>query len=118
MPMGRTVGTERRRSKRIPLSVSVKIESLDHLVLFYGHCNTADVSLHGCQFFVTRPFKRGTRLLLDIRDAYHTISVHAHVVRSLPAAPGMKGMLWRVGVEITNPGNYWGVESPPPDWAL
>ena len=115
MPEVQTIGTERRRSQRMLLSVPIIIESLDRLVFFSGRCNTTDVSLHGCQFFISRPFRRGVELRLDIPQTQSTAT--AHVVRSMPASPDMKVMLWKVGVEFTHPGNYWGVD-PPPDWVL
>ncbi|TAL12206.1 MAG: PilZ domain-containing protein [Nitrospirae bacterium] len=110
-----TRGTERRRSHRVLLAAPIIIESLDSLVFFSGRCNTVDVSFHGCQFFISRPFRRGVQLRLDIPHTQHTAI--AHVVRSMPAAPDMKVMLWKVGVELAHPGNFWGVESPP-DWVL
>ena len=115
MPEVQTIGTERRRSQRILLAVPINIESLDPLLLFSGRCNTADVSFHGCQFFLSRPLKRGVRLRLDIPHTQATAT--AHVVRSMPAAADMKVMLWKIGVECAHPGNFWGVESPP-DWVF
>ena len=114
MTTAETIGTERRRSQRIPLSIPITIASLEPSLLFSGLCNTLDVSFHGCQFFLSRPFKHGTRLLLESSDTQHTIS--AHVVRSMPATPDMNVMLWKISVELTHPGNFWGVQSPPPDW--
>jgi hypothetical protein len=26
--------------------------------------------------------------------------------------------LWRVGIALNRPANFWGVPSPPPDWIL
>src|ERR1700752_5298914 len=116
MLIGRTINTERRRSRGMPLADPLDIDSLGPLVPFCGQCNTADVSFRGCQFFITRPFKHGTRLRLEIPKTQATLT--ALVVRSIPAVPGMKEMLWRVCVELPTPGNYWGVEPPPPDWAF
>ena len=116
MPVAQTIGTERRLSQRVSLSTPIHIESLDPLVLFSGRCNTADVSFHGCQFFVSRPFQHGVRLRLDIPDTPGTVT--AHVVRAMPAAPAMNVRLWKVGVELDHRGNVWKVESPPADWVL
>jgi len=110
----RTIGTERRRSQRMPLSIPVDVVSFDSSPPFRGRCNTIDVSFHGCQFFITRPFKHGARLLLDILNTHHTAT--AYVVRVMPAVPDMKVMLWKIGVALDLPSNYWGVETPPPDW--
>ena len=111
-----TIGTERRRSQRIPLAVPIDVTSVTPSQVFGGRCNTIDVSFHGCQFFITRPFKHGERLLICIPDTQRTTS--AHVIRSMPAMPGMSVRLWKVAVDLTQPGNFWEVESPPPDWAF
>ena len=125
MLVDQTIGTQRRRSQRIPLSIPIMITSLEPSLLFSGLCNTMDVSFHGCQFFISCPFKHGTRLLLEqhgtrllleIPDMQHTTS--ARVVRSIPAIQGMQMMLWKVSVELNHPGNLWGVQSPPSDWVL
>jgi hypothetical protein len=108
------VGTERRRSERLRTAVVIYVTSLDPELEFSGRCNTTDVSLHGCQFFIARPFKHGAPLRLDIPDTQRTAT--ARVVRSMPVLPDMNVMLWKVGVELDLPGNCWGVERPPRDW--
>ena len=114
MPVALTVGTERRRSQRIPLTVSIDVTNADPSLLFSGRCNTIDVNAQGCQFFLTRPFKHGTPLLISVVDTYQTVT--ACVVRSMPASPEMHARLWKIGVEFARPGNYWGVQAPPPSW--
>jgi len=108
------IGTERRRSQRIALSVPINIASLAPL-LFSGRCNTVEVSFHGCQFFLSRPFKQGTQLRLDILDTQHTAT--AQVVRSISGMPDMQAKIWKICVELDDPGNVWGIASPPLDWA-
>ncbi len=106
---------ERRRSQRIPLAAPINISGLDSL-LFGGRCNTVDVSLHGCQFFITRPMRHGERLRIHVADTDCTVT--ARVVRSMPAVLDMKVKLWKISVEFESPCNVWGVESAPPDWTL
>jgi PilZ domain-containing protein len=113
----RAIGTERRRSRRVPLSVPIYITSLDSSTVFWGHCNTIEVSRHGCNFFISLPFRRGTPLLLDIPTARPSAIIRCHVVQTMPASPDLKAPLWKVGVEFTQPGNFWNVASPPADWA-
>ena len=122
MPVADFLTTDRRRSQRIPLSVPMMIESLEPTVLFGGRCNSVDVSLHGCQFFLSRPLKNGTQLRLVILDKPHSISlrgqvvsIRQHLFRSSPTGTELTAV-WKVGVEFTRPGNFWKVESPPTDW--
>ena len=111
MPVPLTVGAERRRSQRIALSLAIDVTNADPSLLFSGRCNTIDVNAHGCQFFLTRPFKHGTPLLISIVDAHQTAT--AYVVRSMPVSPEMHVRLWKICVEFVRPGNYWEVQSPP-----
>ena len=111
-----TISTERRRSQRLTMASVVHIVSLDPLLDFSGRCNTINVSLHGCQFFITRPFKHHAWLRLDVPNSNR--SVTARVVRSMPASPDINVKLWKVGVKFDRPGNFLGIDAPPPDWVL
>jgi len=80
---------------------------------------TSAVSLncHGCLYPSRHEYKRGSWVTLEIpgqRSAGKPRPVRAQVkfVR-LPRSPHE---LYQVGVELENPGNVWGVQSPPEDW--
>src|SRR5437016_5411978 len=104
MTLAPVIGTDRRRSQRVSLSVPIYITSLDSSMVFSGHCNTIEVSFHGCNFFIPLPFRRGTPLLLDIPHSRQPTIIRGHVVQSMPASPDLKAPLWKVGVEFTQPG--------------
>ncbi len=116
------VTADRRRSQRILWSVPLIIESLEPTVYFDGRCITVDVSLHGCQFYLPRPLKNGTPVRLVIRNAGQPAGVGGGVagVREqkgwvLAGFDRARGR-WRVCVEFAQPGNVWGIQSPPADW--
>lgn len=89
----------------------VFVLSLDTLA-YCGHLQTIEVSGHGCLLHALRPFKRDTRLRLDLLDGNRTTT--GRVVHSDPT--GMRLTSWTVALELDNPGNFWKVQSPPPNW--
>ncbi|TLY28601.1 MAG: PilZ domain-containing protein [Nitrospirae bacterium] len=103
---------ERRRSQRIPLSVPLFVTSLDPAYAFTGNVHATQVSGHGCMLHAFRPFKRGTKLRLDIVSRHY--STTAHVVHSHPT--GTPAPNWKVALELEKPGNFWRLSAPPPDW--
>lgn len=103
---------ERRRSQRIPLSIPLFVRSLDPSYAFTGQLHAIQVSGHGCVLHALRPFKRGTKLRLDIVSRH--CSTTAHVVHSDPT--GTSAPNWKVALELDKPGNVWRLTAPPPDW--
>ena len=99
------VSKERRRSRRLPLWVSIAVASLDPLVQFYGRLETVEVSNHGCLLCANRPFPRGTSLRLDM--PYSKRSATAHTVRSDPIGPHAKLKIWYVALELDKAGDIW-----------
>ncbi len=105
---------DRRHSQRIPLSIPLDVLSLDPFLVFSDSYHTVDVSYHGCRFIAHRPLPHHARLQLITLPRYCITS--AHVVRSLPVLRGPQVDTWYVAIELVTPGNFWDVESPPPDW--
>lgn len=107
---------DRRRSQRIPLKIPLIVVSLDPYLEIRDPCVVfvTVVSYHGCQFIAPRPFKHET--LLALSTPSNNRHIRAHVIRSIPVGPAAQATQWIVGVEFDTPGNYWDVETPPPDW--
>ena len=114
--LDQTSGTERRRSLRTTRASAVHVLGLGPSPAFSEHCTTVDVGSEGCRFRASRPFQHEDRLHLTILA--DGTAVTGHVVYSLPIRLDSDKMAWRVGVKFDAPGNYWEVESPPPDWLL
>src|ERR1700745_2616545 len=94
------IGTERRRSQRIPLQVPLIIMSLNPLLNFSERCTTIDLSSHGCRFSSPVPFKRGTWLRLAPPDGLRSTTAHAvHALQTGSSNP----QVWKVGVELDRP---------------
>lgn len=103
---------ERRRSQRIPQSISLFVRYLGSPVTFSGNLNTVEVSNHGCVIHALRPFPRGTEVCLDLLHSHRTTT--AHVVHSDPIGTGMHLTTWTVALELDQPGDVWMVNPRPP----
>jgi hypothetical protein len=65
----------------------------------------------GCGIKCSRPVETGTVLLLNGLPTAKMVS--ARVVNCISVAE----KLWILGLALEHPGNVWGIESPPEDWA-
>ncbi|MEE8201627.1 MAG: hypothetical protein V3R29_10710 [Candidatus Acidoferrales bacterium] len=103
----------RRRSQRIPLTVPLLVSSLDPSLKFSERCETVSVSKHGCILRAPRELPPGASLRLDIPHTNRAAT--AHVVHSELEHPGSKSA--RIGLELDQAENFWGIQFPPEDWA-
>jgi hypothetical protein len=95
---------ENRRSARVPLKISIKIEGATDA--FEGE--TIIVNLHGALISVTTSLKVGMRISVHVflTDKH----AGARVVFVNPDSPT------HCGIELDHPRNIWGVSLPPDDW--
>jgi hypothetical protein len=95
---------ENRRSARVPLKISIKIEGGTDA--FEGE--TIIVNLHGALISVTTSLKVGMRISVHVfLTGKHA---GARVVFVNPDSPT------HCGIELDHPLNIWGVSLPPDDW--
>jgi hypothetical protein len=103
-----------RRSTRLPLEVPVQITSLNPNVSFSERCNTTLVNAHGCGVISPRAMDMNLPVRLEIISAKrHTTALVSEVVPL-----GGDPETWLIGLELHNPGNFWGIEYAPSDWVL
>jgi hypothetical protein len=103
-----------RRSTRLPLEIPVQVTSLSAASPFSEQCNTTLVNAHGCGLISTRAITRGIQVRIEIVSAKrHTTAQVAEVVPL-----GGDPETWLVGLELDIPGNFWGIEYAPSDWAI
>jgi len=103
-----------RRSTRIRAEIAVRVTSLDPAVPFSEPCQTVIVNLQGCGLRVTRPIEPSTPLRIE--ELPGGGSVTAQAANCVPL--GTDGKFWLVGAELDEPGNVWGIQSPPADWTM
>jgi hypothetical protein len=101
-----------RRSTRLPLEIPVRVTSLDAALEFSEQCNTTLVNAHGCGIIAQRALPQGTRVRLEIIPAKRNTTAQVADVVSLGGEPET----WLLGLELDEPGNFWGLEYAPSDW--
>jgi hypothetical protein len=101
-----------RRGTRISYKIPITITSLDLLNPFSDTGMTLLVNPQGCAARFGRPVELGIVVRLEGLPA--KCSVTARVVNCIQLGEFEK--FWILGLMLDEPGNVWGIESPPEDW--
>jgi len=102
-----------RAGTRIRCEIPITLTSVDPAHLFSEPCLIILVNPQGCAARFRRPLEIGAAVQLDGLPA--GTSVTARVVNCIRIGEYEK--LWLVGLALNKPGNVWGVQAPPEDWA-
>jgi hypothetical protein len=102
-----------RSGTRVPCQIRAKLTSLDPTHPFADSCLVILANPQGCAAHFRRPVKIGTAVKLEGLPS--SSSVTAQVVNCISLGEHQKS--WLLGLALTEPGNVWGVEAPPEDWA-
>lgn len=108
---GENTGQAMRHSTRVPAEIAVRVRSLDPGFNFEEQCKTLLVNAQGCGFQCSRQLPVGIAVLLTIDGRQATATVLN--ATSLGETSGA----WVIGAKLHQSGNFWGLASPPPDWA-
>jgi hypothetical protein len=76
-------------------------------------CRVILVNLLGCAARFNRPVEVGTTVRLEGLPGG---SANARVVNCISVEKG--GKLWLLGLALDEPGNVWGIDTPPEDWYM
>jgi len=99
-----------RRGTRVSFEIPITLSSLDPEHPFSEPCQTHLVNPQGCAARFRRPLEIGATVRLD--DLPAGTSVTARVVNCIPIEK-----FWLLGLALDEPGNVWGIKTPPEDWA-
>ncbi len=102
-----------RRGSRISYEVSITLTSLDPADAFSEPCLTHLVNPQGCAARFCRPLEIGAAVRLEVLPTRTTVT--ARVVNCIRIGDYEK--FWLLGLALDEPGNVWGVQAPPEDWA-
>lgn len=102
-----------RRGTRVPVHISVGITSLDTTSWFSEPALVILANQHGCGIRTRRPMRVGTFVILE-RLPGKPKTATARVVNCISL--GEYENFWLLGLELQEPGNIWGIETPPDDW--
>jgi CheY-like chemotaxis protein len=101
-----------RRGTRISCKIPLTITGLDAAHLFSEPCTAILVNLQGCAARSGQPLEVGTEVRLEGLPAGSNVT--ARVVNCI--SPGKYEKFWLLGLALDEPGNVWGIETPPEDW--
>ena len=102
-----------RRDTRIPCEIPITLTSLDPVHPFSEPCLAILVNPQGCAVRFRRPLEIGAAVRLEGLAA--RTNVTARVVNSISIGEYEK--FWLLGLALDEPGNVWGIQTPPEDWA-
>jgi len=102
-----------RSSTRVPCKIPATLTSLDPHQPLSDACLIILVNPQGCAARFYHPLMVGTAVRLLGLPA--NISVTAKVVNCISIG---SEKLWLLGLALDEPGDVWGIQSPPEDWAL
>ena len=103
-----------RCGTRIPCEVPITLAGVDPAHLFSEPCLIILVNPQGCAVRFRRPLEIGATVRLEGLPA--STDVTARVVNCI--SMGEYEKRWLLGLALDQPGNVWGIQSPPEDWAL
>jgi len=113
-----SVGEEARRSTRIDRSVPLIVFGQNRLgEPFVERTVSTSINLHGCRYPSRHDYGVGSWVTLQVVGLNvepKPPAVRARV-RSVHTSQSTRE-LQQVGVELENPGNVWGIVTPPQDW--
>lgn len=101
-----------RRLTRVRLEIPLRLATLSPAPIFAEESHTLVVNPQGCGVKLSRALDPGTRVLLDGLPG--GAQATARVANCLPL--GTDGRFFLLGLALENPGNVWGIKSPPEDW--
>lgn len=102
-----------RRSSRVPVKVAIRVTSMEPNAQISEICETLVVSAHGCALRFPLKLDTGSALRLHSRGGRQAT---AYVVFCQPM--GSDGQGFRLGAQLDQPENFWGLESYPDDWRV
>ena len=113
-----SAGHDARRSIRIERSVPLIVFGQNSLgEPFVERTVSTSLNLHGCRYASRHDYGIGSWVALQVvgLELEPKPPVVRARVRSVHTTPSSRD-LQQVGVELENPGNVWGIVSPPQDW--
>jgi hypothetical protein len=107
--------SERKRTgTRVSCDISAMLSFLNHPDLASEPCRIIVVNPQECGIRFYRPLEFGTRVQLQGLPTDR--NVIAKVVNCTDLHPYQK--VWFIQLTLDEPGNVWGIESPPEDWQI
>ena len=105
-----------RRSTRLSEAVLMRVEGVDSYRGPYSEeVSTVSVSAHGCKYFSKHQVLSNALVILEMKNGKadtKPVSARGRV----KWVAGLQGGVFETAVELEDPGNVWGIATPPKDW--
>lgn len=105
------MGYPKRSGTRVSCEIPAALRVLECSASVPEECMVILVNLQGCAARFNRPLDVGTTVRLEGLPGG---SADARVVNCFSVEKG--GNLWLLGLALDEPGNVWGINTPPEDW--
>jgi hypothetical protein len=79
--------------------------------------STVNVSAHGCKYESAHQVLNDSLVILEFKNDQEKTARSARGRVKYVKRPSGPGKAFETAIELENPGNVWGVNSPPTDWA-
>jgi len=112
MPAESAQPQRERRSTRVRVEIPLRVTSMPPAPIFSEDAVTLVVNPQGCGVKLSQSVPIQTRVRIDGLPG--GLSANARVANCLPLGTGGRAFL--VGLALEDPGNVWGLQSPPADW--
>ncbi|MGH9746105.1 MAG: hypothetical protein ACRD59_08355 [Candidatus Acidiferrales bacterium] len=105
-----------RRSTRLNEAISMRVEGVDSYRGPYSEeVSTVSVSAHGCKYHSKNQVLTNALVILEVKgDKPEAKPVSAR--GRVKWVTGLHGGFFETAIELEDPGNVWGISTPPKDW--
>jgi hypothetical protein len=111
-------GSAVRRSTRVNRAIRLAVAGVDSFRGPYNEeVSTVTVNCHGCKYESKRDVLPNALVILELNgkgEDSKPISTRGHV--RWTQRPTEHGGMFQTAIELDEPGNIWGIDSPPSDW--
>ncbi len=115
-PIASSAHRPSRRSTRLSEAILMRVEGVDSYRGPYSEeVSTVSVSAHGCKYYSKHQVLSNALVILQMKGEKpdtKTVSARGRV----KWVAGLQGGVFETAVELEDPGNVWGIATPPKDW--
>jgi hypothetical protein len=105
-----------RRSTRLNEAIHLRVEGVDSYRGPYSEeVSTVSVSAHGCKYHSKNQVLTNALVILELKGNKPDVKPVSARGR-VKWVTGLQGGLFETAIELEDPGNVWGIATPPKDW--
>lgn len=111
-------GRALRRSTRVECSIPMTVMGVDAWRGPYTETvSTVNVSAHGCKYESAHQVLNDSLVILEFKNGQEKAPQSVRGRVKYVKRPSLSGQPFETAIELESPGNVWGIDSPPKDWA-